>query len=203
MVLWSTKGDLEHFAKSLCLRHYGSNMCCELCPAHSDVAIPAMMWANLSRLALWKQRLFSKVQRLAIHPDFHCFFFRVFPFLCHHTLEPGELHVLYLGTLPLLLGSVLWLLCYRCSPTPPAETMEKIWAHITKYYSAHGTNTQFSALALNSCIDPARAHREYPTLKGKGAEIKDVAPAILDVWVKFRNPHTYEFDRVGRLLEHQ
>ena len=53
LVVWCLKGDLDYFAKGLHLRHYTRNEFCEFCPAHSNEAVPAMLWSNFRVDAGW------------------------------------------------------------------------------------------------------------------------------------------------------
>ena len=77
--LWSFKGDLEYFAKSLHLRHYQANGFCEFCPATYRLADPGLVWTNFGPTSSWKGRCFSKAEWEAIHPSPH-WLFKVFPF---------------------------------------------------------------------------------------------------------------------------
>ena len=45
-------------------------------------------------------------------------------------VEPDELHVMYLGTVMYVWGSVLWLLCFVILPDTPQKNMETVWAGI-------------------------------------------------------------------------
>ena len=149
-----------------------------------------------------ENRCFTKEGWRALHPQLH-WIFQVFPFLSQHNLEPDELHVLYLGTLPLLLGSVLWLLCYQSQPLPAEECMSQVWAHISKTYSDRCVKTQFSALSLASFTIVDKPRADYPELKGKGLEVRDLLHPLLDAWKAFRNANTWNFELVEALLEHQ
>ena len=143
--------------------------------------------------------IYSKEEWARIHPNPH-WLFQVFPFLTHFNLEPDELHILYLGTMPVMIGSVLHLLCYRCLPRSPSENMDLVWSLISEYYSSQRVSTQFSSLSLGSFTSPEQPNKDYPVLKGKGAELKDIIGAVLHVWELHGS---YEYAMVRDLLSRQ
>ena len=100
--------------------------------------------------------------------------FKVFPFMSQNNIEVDELHVLYLGTIPMTLGSVRWTLCYNGLVGAPANNVGKVWAHVCHYYSTHKVETRFSSLSLASFTNPERPRQNYPKLKGSGSEVKDL-----------------------------
>ena len=126
MVLWALKGDLDYFAKGLFLWHYVSNAFCEICPAHSDETDPSMIWNNFKANALWKRSLYDVPQWRASHDILHWLFLEL-PYLSQHNVEPDELHVLHLGTSKYMLGSVLFVLCYKSLKGTPAQNMKKVF----------------------------------------------------------------------------
>ena len=44
---------------------------------------------------------------------------------------------------------------------------------------------------------------EYPKLKGKGAEIKDLTPALLELWMEHSNPMEQEHLLISGMLQSQ
>ena len=76
----------------------------------------------------------------------------------HFTIEPDELHVMYLGTVQYLLGSVLYLLVFKKMDKRPADNMSEIWQKIVAYYRTHGVPGQFSNLDISSFCDPQKPH---------------------------------------------
>ena len=102
------------------------------------------------------------------------------------NVEPDELHVVHLGTSALLLGSCLWLLVYERLPHTPQANVEQIWAELCEGYVKHRSGTQFSSLTLSSFCDPDKPHREFPKLRGRGAEVKDLVLPLVDCWRRHR-----------------
>jgi hypothetical protein len=130
LVIWGVKGDLDFYAKGLFLRHYARNEFCEFCPAttHGEYG---MTWNNFNKNATWKSKIFTKTEWHAIHPHKH-WLFDTFDFLTQHNLEPYPLHILWLGVVPLMLGNVLWVLCYLSLPDDPQSNLRRVWAIIAR-----------------------------------------------------------------------
>ena len=182
---WLIKGDLDWFAKHLRLKSYSANQPCDFCPVDKD-AERALWPTSFHPTAPWKRRLLSArdwreqcaARGAQLHPLFNM------PFLSQLNVEPDELHVLYLGVVPYLLGSVLWLLVYRLAPPGQAaqSRMEAIWHQVTAHYHENQTSCQLSNLTLSMWHDPAHPRKAYPRLKAKGGEAKWLVPALAAVW---------------------
>lgn len=102
-----------------------------------------------------------------------------------------------------LLGSVLWLLCYRMLPQSPDKNMATIWTKICAAYKKHKVMTQYSALTLNSFVAPEQPTKQYPKLKGKGAEVKDLVLPVMDVWAEHMNKRSEHDQHVLAALRAQ
>ena len=121
------------------------------------------------------------------------------PYLSVHNLEPDELHVLYLGVLQQMVGSVLFVLCFHVMVGTPTENVKAAWTSICRFYRVHSTKTQFTNMRLSSFHEAG----EYPKLKGKGAEIKDLTPALLELWMEHSNPMEQEHLLISGMLQSQ
>jgi hypothetical protein len=115
------------------------------------------------------------------------FIFEAFPFLSNQNVEPDELHVVHLGTSQCLLGSVLWLLVHRRLRGSPAENMAKVWGQVSRFYTEARIPTQYSTLHLSFFHDPKSPAGSYPRLKGKGAEVKGLVPALRFCWSNYKS----------------
>ena len=91
------------------------------------------------------------------------------------------------------MGSVLWLLCYRCLHGEPDAIIKKVWQAIVQYYGDNKVHTQFSGIGINSFTDAENPNKDYPKLKGKGMEVKDLAKPLRYAWGLMRARTTYEF----------
>ena len=201
MVLWSLKGDLDHVFKSYGCCNYNSNSPCEYCPC--DRSNNKLMLFNYFGLdAMWKKMVFSpgawRKKQMA-HGAFVHWLFLMLPYLSVHNLEPDELHVLYLGVLQQMFGSVLFVLCFHVMPGTSTENVKAAWTSICRFYRVHSTKTQFTNMRLSSFHEAG----EYPKLKGKGAEIKDLTPALLELWMEHSNPMEQEHLLISGMLQSQ
>ena len=183
-VVWLIKGDIEHLANKMNLRHFASNQFCDFCTSDKTAAQP--LWPfNFGPDSLWKHQMLDANQWRALNPEAHCIFQKM-PFLSQLNVEPDELHVLHLGVSQYIAGSVLWLLTYRLLTGSPVDNINLVWDLVSQFYSNHQTRCQYSQLSLGSFHDPRKVRGEYPRLKGKGAEIKGVIPALRSIWFQFR-----------------
>ena len=100
------------------------------------------------------------------------------------SLEPDELHIIYLGTLQYFLGTVLWILTYIVLTEDPVSNIERIWELIRKEYNV-AVGNQYSQFGLNF-----KEHdKHYPCLKGKGMEARDLVIPLSQVWAKLTPGH--------------
>lgn len=96
-----------------------------------------------------------------------------------------------------MLGSVLEMLCFHILPGSPAVNLDQVWAHICQYYTDNHVATQFSQIRVDSFYET----NSYPELKDKGAEVKDLVPALLFVWLQFMDIGTESHRSVKDMLE--
>ena len=198
-VMWSLKADLDHWAKAYGLSHYNSNNPCEFCVG-SRIG-PQKGWHNyFGSAATWRGRYFSAVQwRQLYHPHELHFIFQL-PYLSCHNLEVDELHVMHLGTTMYMLGAVLYLLCFHVLDGAPEDIMHGIWSDINDFYRQHKVQTQYCNLKVGSFHEPG----QFPKLKGKGAEVKDLVAPLAQVWnakTKGSTDRTHKWITI--MLEHQ
>ena len=83
---------------------------------------------------------------------------------------------------------------------PPEDNFRKVWMTIVSYYRRESVRTQFTGMSLSSFTNPDRPKADYPSLKGKGAEIKDVVRGVFLAWQAYGN---YQYARVEELLNAQ
>ena len=89
----------------------------------------------------------------------------------------------------LLMCTVLFQLTHVVLSDTPERNMGNVWKHICEFYSQNSTPTQYTSLGLMSFCAVSRPYDRYPCLKGKGAEAKDLLPAIRDIWKNFAREH--------------
>ena len=121
--------------------------------------------------------------------------FRAFSFLSCANLEADELHVLWLGVAQYLLGSVLWLLCYRMLPGTPKHNLVDVWARIQRQGGCG-----FQSMKLKVFVNIQKPMDDYPKLKGRGSQAKSFVAPLLDVWASLGSADAF-FEPVLRILE--
>ena len=66
--------------------------------------------------------------------------------------------------------------------------MSFVWQEVSRMYGDRDTSSQFPHLDLRSFCDPAKPHAGFPLLKGKGAQIRHLAPILALVWNQHIRP---------------
>ena len=206
-VVWCIKGDLDFIAKVLHLRNYNANLLCDCCPATAygkddPLYDEEMRCCNFSPKAKWKQQLYSAQQWRDIMKDDMHWIFQI-SFLSGINYDPDELHIMYLGTVGCLVGSVLWLLCYRVLDGSPSQNLNRVWDLIVRGYKAHGSTCQYSQFCLNFFCNPKTPRAEYPKMKGRGVEIKNLVAPLCDAWRQLMRPRHSEDAQVFQVLSSQ
>ena len=123
------------------------NVPCDFCPAtcfgagdrNFDEGLRASIF---KKNAKWERQVFSASQwRNLMQESMHCIF-RI-PFISGLNVDPDELHVVHLGCNSYMLGSVLWLLCFRILKGRPSENMSRVWSLIARPYLVCCPPTQY------------------------------------------------------------
>lgn len=178
-VPWTIKGDLKFFHEDLNMKKWDAASPCDDCDCHREEhGDDGMRHLNFGVRAPWKRTLLTPTQWIARNPNRHALFLK-FLFLSHMNRAWDELHVMYLGVNQTLLGTVLWILVYKCLDGTPSDNLAIVWSLIKDAYTAEGYSTQFTALTLNSFTDPRSPSADYPRLKGRGMEVKCLLGPLL------------------------
>ena len=202
-VLFIIKADLEFLANHLNCRHYNADSMCEFCPAHRNIEDPGFCFNNFGKSAKWVTALFSVDEWLAIHDGERPH--PVFKILgvAHYSIEPDELHIIYLGALQYMLGSILYLLVYKFMAGTAEANMTEVWCAISSDYKANKVTCQLGNCSLSSFVDTKKPHGHFPRLRGKGQETKDLVGALSRAWTRFA-PEGYEHKGIiSEMLNHQ
>ena len=183
------KGDWEHFAKSFGLRRYSAGRPCDHCRCEKFHNSDPRDWpTNFRQDARWRTALITPTAwRAEYGADLHSLW-QAFPFMSNWSIEPDEMHTIYMGTSCYMLGSVLHMLVFTILPGTPMQNMERVWEGICEQYRLLRVPTQYSSLGISSFVDPARPTLEYPRLKGRAAEVKWLAPVLLALWRRHGRP---------------
>ena len=86
-------------------------------------------------------------------------------------------------------------------PSSPEANMNEIWAALSAVYSRLSTPCQFSNLAISSHKETARRRGVYPKLKG--AEVKDLAVPLQEVFARYKRPSNAEDAVIDKMLRDQ
>jgi hypothetical protein len=200
-VVLTIKGDMKFF-------HEGFDMACatgvdpcDHCPCHrSDEKDPELQVFNFKLKALWKSRLFTPQEWRAMNPEMHRLFVVLY-YLSNWNCEPDVLHIAYLGLFQVLIGTVFFIIVYRCLGGNSVESMNTLWTHIREYYTKNKVPCQYTWVSLSSWHDPTKPTKNYPRLKGKGLESKHLLLATLSAMKAFRRPRNQDDLMVVSLLE--
>ena len=200
-IIYSLKGDLDHLTKAYKLRHYNSNLMCDACPANRMPINRRLLYNNFDMDCLWPSQMYSLDQWKAEYAGKFLHWLFTIPGVNHFSIEGDELHINFLGVSQYTLGSVLSKLIFVILPGNPEENAEELWAMVCDFYRRNATDNQYNNFKTGTFCDPDKREREFPCLKGKGAEVKDLVPALLWIWTERAN--TYEdYVAVGALLQH-
>ena len=124
------------------------------------------------------EQIFSAMQWRQLYKPHELHFVFQLPYLSCRNLEVDELHVMHLGTTMYRLGAMLCMLCFHVLAGDPEDIMHGIWTGISDLYKKHKVVTQYSNLKMGSFHDPG----QFPKLKSKGAEVKDLVSPLAQVW---------------------
>ncbi len=188
-VLWCLRGDMEHVAKALGLNHPGSLQPCPLCRCNTTT-IP---WTDGRPGAAWMSTIWTHTAWVAAHPERH----RIFrlPGVGVLTYIPDILHTMHLGCYQYVFGSILQFLTDHRMGGNKEETLSRIWNKIKEGYSRSGATCKFNELKRSMFVRPD----DFPSLKGKGAEVKQLAGPLLSAFVCFMDA-SVEVDRQMRSM---
>ena len=114
------------------------------------------------------------------------------------SLGPDELHIVHLGVSQYAQGSVLWVLAYEVMEGSPEDNVAHIWELVARRYSVHSPDSQYTNITLRTFCDPDKAD-EFPRLRGRAAEAKDLLPAVVEIWHALGRSHA-QYELIGTML---
>ena len=123
--LWVLKGDLEYFALSLGLEHFGSNTPCFLCQANTST----LPWADCRLgVAGWIPTTWQNAAWEMSRPNRRPLF--KVPGVSISSVLPDILHCKHLGSDTYFYASTLTLLTHHMLPGTPENNLGLIWPEI-------------------------------------------------------------------------
>jgi hypothetical protein len=199
--LWNFRSDADYVYKDLNLPGYwSSGNPCHSCfcdkvagPTHFLNFGPDATWPNTIFLAMQSFFDFCALKGKPVHALFRP---RSQGGLGLHILIMlrDSLHVMDLGTTPLLLGSVLWLLCYGdyICDGDPAAACRKVFSDVDDLYKANKVSTRMGNIELSMFVNPEFPRRGSPYLKAKGAEARHLTPVLALVFARYSKGTAYD-----------
>ena len=104
-----------------------------------------------------------------------------------------KMHVVDLRLVPMMIGGVLWHLCYTdIMSGSPQQRLHEIWGEIEAEYKARNTSCQFSNLLLGMFTNPKSPGSDFPEISGKAAKNQHLLPILRDIWRKRMREIPYE-----------
>ena len=170
--LWIVRGDMEYMCKAWGFPSPNGVKRCAHCLADTR----ALPWTDVRPDALWRATTWTTNQQWAdAFPD-RSILFKNVPGLSILNCMPDVMHAMHLGVYQYFFGSVLEYLAYHVMPNPPTENLKIVWKDILQSYRLHNVENKYSALKLTMF------HKigHMPALKGKAANIADLAVPLLD-----------------------
>ncbi|CAK0894543.1 unnamed protein product [Prorocentrum cordatum] len=170
-----------------------------------------MNWMNFSADAPWKQKGFMDMREWFNHcrgrGKTPCLLFRPrdeggLGMHIFAVFEDG-LHNMELGSAQKILGNVMWLLVYggRMGIRPPKVALRQLWLEIAQGYRKRGTKNQFNEIELDSFTDPKAPNNTFPELHGKAANVRHLAPVLVEIFEGCATDSDYD-GHVRELLRH-
>jgi hypothetical protein len=172
-VVWVLRGDLEYFANTLHLDHFGSLSPCFLCKANCDDNDAP--WSDCRPEAAWRSRLWTKDDWYAAKQR-HIVF--DLPGVSILNVMPDIMHTKHLGCDQYLYGSVLYLLTHDVMAETPADNLERIWVHVQRLYKELDIKNRICDLKLSMYVRP----NDFPKLKAKAANVRAFGQILLTIW---------------------
>ena len=178
-VLWSLRSDLDFMKKGLNLEAANSHTPCTCCLANTS-DIP---WTDHKDTAAWISTIWAcRVAWLAAHPMAHLLFKKV-PGLSILNFVPDVMHVLHLGVYMYFFGSVLKYLTHHIMDGDPDINIETLYSQIKQLYSDYDITSRFNDLRVSMYWNGESG--EFPVLKGKAAEVRNLVKPLLVVAHKY------------------
>ena len=122
----------------------------------------------------------------------------------HRAAVHCVLHLLDLGVTKHVLANAYWKLVYGGMVAGPTakDRIDLVWGLVQEEYRKTKENIQIHRPGLSSFCDPRSPHADYPLMKGKGAEMRHLAPVTRIVWDRFARPDVPEDMHMSRVLQY-
>ena len=176
-VIFTMRADLDFYLKRWYLQNYNTyREPCEPCN-NCNANTTTRSWKNVSRDAACFSTTWTQAEWEVAHPN-HPNPLMDGEVMSIHVINSDWMHCAHLGVWQEYLGSILHLLFYDMLPGTPDENCRCIHSELKAYWAVNPNPGHYQNLRLNMI----RSATGYPCLKGRAAEIKKMAPALLELW---------------------
>ena len=172
--------------RTLAITNVNSNSPCAHCPCNSGVGADVPTNDFNRPRAKWVKRRFTTATWNEARPNQGVALFRL-AFISCLTYYIDLMHAKFLGSDGYFLGSVIFILIFDVLDGSPDDNLAFVLSLIKQYYRTHEYWKQklarFKTLKMTMVVaNPRQPYSAFPKLKGKAAEIRHVAPAVLEIW---------------------
>jgi hypothetical protein len=184
-------GDMAWMAERLRLPNFTPNAArpCALCACDRD----ERPFKDLRAAAAWQETcVVAPAGRPSTSPVWDV------PGVNLFTLRLDLMHVCDLGVIPHFVGSCFWSFIYNgevAGASIDART-RNLWARIKELYTEHRSNCRISRLDVSFFCNASRPRAEFPFLKGKAAENRQLLPVVLSLCEEFSRGTQRDLARV-------
>ncbi|CAE7494382.1 unnamed protein product [Symbiodinium sp. KB8] len=194
-------GDLEFFQSWLGFKGATANFPCARCPLHKD---ELMDWRNT---ASWRRHTYRKGEDWhQAQGHNHGALFHGKNKLSSLNLLPDIMHTKFLGVDQYAYGSCLHKLIYRHMPGAPEDNLQSfmedakdVWKNEAKQLD--NLMHKSCSLRLSLFTDPVKPYSDFPRLKTKAAETKNLGMPLLSAWRQYALDDAQEHTQARLLLE--
>lgn len=195
--IYTLAGDLDYLCNHYRLDHFASNSPCFFCACNWQDVSPF----DFRPVATWRTTIPTPARR------------RLKPSTDHPVMDiPGVsvescgldcLHVLELGLVAHLIGSLFFELCYFELQGTRMSCLAQLFQRILQIYDEHGIKCRIGTLKYEYFCDVKAPHKHYPCLHAsaiKGRETRYLVPVALEL-AKENNTSQHSGHRV-KCFEH-
>ena len=193
-VVWTLRGDLDYYAKSLGLNMWNTSHPCVLCPANVTPG-DSMAWSCFRPEAQWIDATWGNEAWRQDRPEHHQVF--DLPGVGITSVAADWLHTKHLGVDQYFFGSMLHLLVFSILPGSPDDNMQAVWGAMQQFLKDTKTKDSFSGIRVSMFSNTASPNAQFPRLKGKGAEVRNIGPALEHAFRQHMDPQSTQHKQIA------
>jgi hypothetical protein len=180
-VLWLTRADLDHYSKVYALEAHGSNHPCFLCQANAfNNQFP---WTDFRTVAAYLATIWTNVAWKLARPNRHKLFRMAG--MGVQQAQPDTMHTKHGGVDAYFYGSVMKYIIDHLMVGEAAAKLKRMWALLSGEFGKRHPSNQFTGMTFGM-FD--RGADQFPLMKGRASQIKNLGPVLFAVWKTFADP---------------